>query len=217
MTHLCECFPGKCSCFLFAIFPRMDFGAEPHHQTLPETKLPLRWLDACKGLSANFKGVYTYLGSIIINIYVFLKRKMHTWATNLTFLHLESHRRQWWQDMTKESTWLLTVAGSWEGVWCCSPITPQCLWPSWVALCSGWWMQWSGPASLRTTQCQCLTPSTDICTGGRGKVLLLEPGKSVRALMCSHTDFMFIITFYLNRFVLTRCQWRLKPEWTFGR
>lgn len=96
--------------------------------------------------------------------------------------------------MTKESTSSSTMAGSWGGVCCCWPTTPQCLWPLWYALCSGWWTPWSGPACLHATQCQRLTPSTDICTGGRGKVSSMEPERSAPALTWSHGDFMFNIT-----------------------
>lgn len=92
--------------------------------------------------------------------------------------------------MTKESTGSFTTAGSLEGVCCCSLTTPQCLWPLWDALSSGWWTQWSGPACLHTTLCQCSTPSTDICTGGR------ERERSARVLTLSHSDSMDITTLW---------------------
>lgn len=121
--------------------------------------------------------------------------------------------------MTRESTGSSTMAGSWGGVCCCWPTTPQCLWPSWDALWAGWWMQWGGPACLHATRCQCLTPSTDICTGGRGKVspvvVVVVPERS-RALTCSRSDFMFIITVLSRHEAKIRQQKLNLKEWTFG-
>lgn len=121
--------------------------------------------------------------------------------------------------MTKEWTWSLTEAGSWGGACCFWPTTPQCLWPLWGEACSGWWRRWGGRACLHATQCQRLTPSTDTCTGGRGKAWQVEAERSVRAPTWRHSDFTwhsnFVTVFYWQTGVTgyEECIWGLIEVW----